>query len=544
MTLISLELQTGIFLARSIRRLPTSFDLELLGELTASLNYGCASLGHRLVHHLQLRFDSSLRLPDKDVKAVQDYAKAHPFEDVDETAISAEAGLLGQAEQPQDGEQEPIFNDEGLEEAVAAAKRASRAQSMNVDVPQTPVYAETSSQPSGKHNTQHDVTGGDSKRFHATAVEASSRHGDVVPQTPQSDAPAEVLDDASSESMQPVSKAAKLDDTGHLGLLGQILKMEHLDIEPDVNFEMDEVDTMIQHELNLNEDPYEIMDDVGPNVDELSFSYSPQEPELSANELQRLDSIADQVEVERLSGLQVLQEDNLPHDAKSLSTRFVRTWREKKDKQGNTIWLRRIRLVAREYTWLQPDREALFSPATSNIASRILPVCFLALREHQDTMMVAIDVKDAFLTVKQEQPTRARCTDASGRSVSYSLGRVLSGQRDGSLLWHRDLVKFVGESSLGMEEFEAYPSILRSKLGYCLLMIHVDDLLVVGSRKAVTEELIPHMQSRYEVSIEIMSNAGDELTFLKRTHQLLESGRMVVKIHGKHLDQLCKLLQF
>ncbi|CAL1136982.1 unnamed protein product [Cladocopium goreaui] len=237
------------------------------------------------------------------------------------------------------------------------------------------------------------------------------------------------------------------------------------------------------------------------------------------------------------------QEDNLPHDAKSLSTRFVRTWREKKDKEGNAIWLRRSRLVAREYTWLQPDREALFSPATSNIASRILPICFLALREHQDTMMLAIDVKDAFLTVRQEQPTRVRCTDASGKSVSYSLGRVLPGQRDGSLLWHRDLVKFVGESTLGMEEFEVYPSILRSKLGDCLLMIHVDDLLVVGSRKAVTEQLIPHMQSRYEVSIEIMSNVGDELTFLKRTHQLLESGRMVVKIHGKHLDQLCKLLQ-
>ena len=387
---------------------------------------------------------------------------------------------------------------------------------MNVDVPQTPVYAETSSQPSGKHNTQHDVTGGDSKLFHATAVEASSGHGDVVPQTPQSEAPVEVLDDASFESMQPVNKVAKRDDTGHLGLLGQILKIEHLDIEPDVDLEMDEVDTMIQHELNLNEDPYETMDDVGPNVDELSFPYSPQEPELSADELQRLDSIADQVEVERLSGLQVLQEDNLPHDAKSLSTRFARTWREKKDKQGNAIWLRRSRLVAREYTWLQPGREALVSPATSNIASRILPICFLAPREHQDMMMLAIDVKDAFLTVKQEQPTRVRCTDASGRSVSYSLGRVLPGQRDGSLLWHRDL-KFVGESSLGMEEFEAYPSILRSKLGDCLLMIHVDDLLVIGSRKAVTEELIPQLQSRYEVSIEIMSNVGDELTFLKRT---------------------------
>ena len=53
-------------------------------------------------------------------------------------------------------------------------------------------------------------------------------HGDVVPQTPQSETAVEVLDDASFESMQPVSKAAKRDDTGHLGLLGQILKIEHL----------------------------------------------------------------------------------------------------------------------------------------------------------------------------------------------------------------------------------------------------------------------------------------------------------------------------
>ena len=314
--------------------------------------------------------------------------------------------------------------------------------------------------------------------FHATAVEASSGHGDVVPQTPQSEAPVEVLDDASFESMQPVNKVAKRDDTGHLGLLGQILKIEHLDIEPDVDLEMDEVDTMIQHELNLNEDPYETMDDVGPNVDELSFPYSPQEPELSADELQRLDSIADQVEVERLSGLQVLQEDNLPHDAKSLSTRFVRTWREKKDKQGNVIWLpsqsfgcKGVHMVA---AW---QRSSCLTGYFEHCPAAFCLFAFWPLEEHQDMMMLAIDVKDAFLTVKQEQPTRVRCTDASGRSVSYSLGCVLPGQRDGSLLWHRDL-KFVGESSLGMEEFEAYPSILRSKLGDCLLMIHVDDLLV------------------------------------------------------------------
>ena len=39
-----------------------------------------------------------------------------------------------------------------------------------------------------------------------------------------------------------------------------------------------------------------------------------------------------------------------------------------------------------------------------------------------------------------------------------------------------------------------------------------------------------------------MAKAGDEVTFLKRTHELLEDGRMTVKVHHKHLDQLCKLL--
>ena len=42
--------------------------------------------------------------------------------------------------------------------------------------------------------------------------------------------------------------------------------------------------------------------------------------------------------------------------------------------------------------------------------------------------------------------------------ISYSLGRVLPGQRDGSLLWHEDLVKFLGNNSLKMVENEAYPA--------------------------------------------------------------------------------------
>ena len=52
--------------------------------------------------------------------------------------------------------------------------------------------------------------------------------------------------------------------------------------------------------------------------------------QLPHEELQKLDALADQVEVQPLVGLEVLKDDNLPLDCKTLSTRFVRTWREKK----------------------------------------------------------------------------------------------------------------------------------------------------------------------------------------------------------------------
>jgi len=50
------------------------------------------------------------------------------------------------------------------------------------------------------------------------------------------------------------------------------------------------------------------------------------------------------------------------------------------------------------------------------------------------------------------------------------------------------------------------------------MLVHIDDILIVGSRKTVLEELIPSLQAKYTVSIEIMSGPGDEVTFLKKTH--------------------------
>ena len=56
---------------------------------------------------------------------------------------------------------------------------------------------------------------------------------------------------------------------------------------------------------------------------------------------------------------------------------------------------------------------------------------FLEMREDSDCVMVSIDVKDAFLTVKRQTATVVNCTLADGEVQPYGLGRVLPGQRDG-----------------------------------------------------------------------------------------------------------------
>ena len=104
-----------------------------------------------------------------------------------------------------------------------------------------------------------------------------------------------------------------------------------MDIEPNASLESDELDILIEHEVDLDEDPHDVDLDMPASLKERSFPYSVQEPDVPADELQRLNAIADQFEIQGLTGLEVLQFDNLPEDSKSLSTRFVRTWRQKKN---------------------------------------------------------------------------------------------------------------------------------------------------------------------------------------------------------------------
>ena len=162
----------------------------------------------------------------------------------------------------------------------------------------------------------------------------------------------------------------------------QVLEAEHEDEPNSTFFEEDEVDNREMYDGQLDEfDSTESLevepDQVDPTLDEmistLCMPHSIQEPNLSDDELSQLDALADKVEILRLKGLGVLLPTSTlpPGGVKKLTTRFVRTWRDKFI--GNTrYWFRRSRYVAREFSWLLPDRQDLFSPASSSITAILL----------------------------------------------------------------------------------------------------------------------------------------------------------------------------
>ena len=92
-----------------------------------------------------------------------------------------------------------------------------------------------------------------------------------------------------------------------------------------------------------------------------------------------MDQIADKVELSCVAAMGVLLDSSNVDcsDHVELSTRFVWTWRSKRDETtGVQYYLRRSRFVAREFSWLSPDRADLYSPASSNVTTRLVPLMF------------------------------------------------------------------------------------------------------------------------------------------------------------------------
>ena len=500
----------GVFLTRSIRRNPIPFNLNRFADLeNYPWEFGLAALGNKLVHNKRvthpLAFGVGATLPPQiDVEAiqVQKYARENPNEDVED---ETQAG-----------------------QAIEASTDAI-ASSVSPAVPSDADHAH------GHKRPEDPVSPSDSPK--------KARTGDAMPVTPVDDT---MLDDSDVGHHAP--KTPKLDETFQQNISAvtstNLEFYEHEDEQIKPCFADSELDGLEEYDMNFYNDELLDMDEMDDEevMKRLTFPFTKHEPHVSAEQLMELDALADSLEIKRLFNLGVLTSaDEAPADAKSLSTRFVRTWREKVV-SGSQVWLRRSRFVAREFAWLQPDRDALFSPASSSIVARLLPAMCLDLKDREDAIMASIDVKDAFLTVPQETPTTVRCQLADGQTRDFSLGKVLPGQRDGSLLWHKAITGVL-KSELNMEVHEPYPCILKTPDNSCIVLIHVDDILVVGKRKFVMERLVKCLEKAYTISTQFLEKPGDELSFLKRAMTMQNDGRLTIQVHHKHVQHLCDLLK-
>lgn len=124
-----------------------------------------------------------------------------------------------------------------------------------------------------------------------------------------------------------------------------------------------------------------------------------------------VDDLADAVEEWRLKRLGVIAPlEELKSGYKVLTTCFVRDWRVKPNpaKEGaRKMFLRRSRMVAREYA--NTKRDDAHSPGTRGQTLRLIPAVYLLRRLEEEAggpkfVLGALDVKDAFLQVPQEDP--------------------------------------------------------------------------------------------------------------------------------------------
>ncbi len=505
-----------VFCTRSIRRLPKQWDLKLAGDVTAEpWRFGLASFVNKLL--------SSKRIMPPQVKTYPIANAGTP----DEAASDPESVNGGV----------PVIIPDHLtlDEIARRAPNAGHEDEAGQSVrPGLPAQSDAAQQV----DSSRDI-----EMSESPAMPSGIVRGDETPREESNRASKAPRLDAPDQQMMLVSQ-------NDVQSICQALSLDHEDEPNPTHFEQGELDDLEDYDVGLELEENDALNpdvaesDMRESIDRLCMPYTSHEPDIPADELANLDALAGQVEISRLKGLGVLLPvSSLPEgDVKRLTTRFVRAWRDKTI-NNERKWLRRSRYVAREFSWLSPDRQDSFSPASSNITNRLLQFAFLH-RKSDDPMqvMAALDIGDAsFLTVDQIQPTVVSCELASGVVEEFALGKVLPGERDGSLLWYKSLTSFLSEH-LQMQPLPWYPCLLKSPDLKCLMLLHVDDILVVCSREYLEDCLLKALRIKYKVSVEVMQFCGDSVTFLKRRLVLDSFDKMIIFPHPKQFTSLFELV--
>ena len=245
---------------------------------------------------------------------------------------------------------------------------------------------------------------------------------------------------------------------------------------------------------------------------------SPPEP------LPEVDRLADEIEVNRLQEMGVIEKLALKdYELELLTTRMVYDWRIKdcKDPKTGSIrrrWMRRARLVAREYA--NHRRDDVHSPASGSQVLRLLPAIYLMLTavdgiDQEEIQIGSLDIKDAFLMADQEEPLQV--TTKVGK---FKVKKNLPGQRKAARSWYEFIANYLEKK--GMTFCPENPCLGR-RGGGLFLLLHVDDMMFCGMKSEV-EKLIQELKSELNISYKIAQHEGDQFEFLKRKYVLREDG--------------------
>ena len=199
-------------------------------------------------------------------------------------------------------------------------------------------------------------------------------------------------------------------------------------------------------EVEVDEVPLEHPDDWGDfeddDFEEESEDAGP--PQLCPEELEELEKEADETELNRLLKMEVLipADPNNLDGYRFLTTKSVYDWRWRMlEETGKFGWKRRSRLVGRDYKFMSPEMENLFS-STSNAVGTKLWVA-LAQSSGGELELWSVDVEDAYLMAPQEGRKSMWSTTATSSCLGDAFLDKELVRKLGMSIWARSSLRSV-----------------------------------------------------------------------------------------------------
>ena len=467
----------GLFLSRGVRRCAQQWQSELVEAAKAWPWEDREAPGPRPGKKKQERTRAAMLEEvmktyqgDEEAQAIALFARQRAADAIHSTegqATDAVDDKSSVASAPQEGASAPLPSQEDNEEQVAPTAEAGTVEeeqvAMDVEPQQGGAAARGNKRSEELREKAEDETPGKAQKL----VEVEEPPG-KVPRRPTAVLPPGAT--LSSSSTLSTSRTLSSSPTfaGNLNSVTKVILGEDEEVEVDEEMLEEPCRWGEVEEIDLAE--WDNAEDDGP-------------PALSTEELEKVDVEAEKKEERRLIEMKVLIKEDEDHQIdesfRRLTTKQVKDWRFR---EGH--WQRRSRLVARDYKFLTPELEGLFSPASNGLSTKLWAAVVQSSKGQ--LCLFSADVKDAYLMVEQEENVYVYVVTRTGER--YILGRNLPGQRTGSKNWY-DLLSEVLQKK-GLKPYAANPSVFyKAKVNETSLPLvvstHVDDLQIMGDEKEV-----------------------------------------------------------